>query len=385
MLLCLTCTATYGYIKVPLQDTLLKQDSVVSKLIQPALDPDSLKQDTTIKTKYTTIPDSISGDTTEFSVDTVKVVGGVFPLVKEKYLEQKYFGKDDTLKVKKVKIERPFSALAMQRSPIFKKDTISFSKIAMFSLFAPGFGQLYNKQYWKIPVLYAGVGGFAAYGIVASHKYKDAKVLYDNALYGGSPQEEITSYRSEMDKYKTQKSIMIAGAAITYMYFLSDAIINYKGEVHPTRKATMLSALFPGAGQLYNKKYWKLPIIYGGFATFGYIVNYNNTGYKRFKLAYELLTDGNDATKDEFDGYYTASQLQNTRDSYRRYRDLGLILTAGFYILQIIDAHVDAYLARYDVSDNLALRVEPTYEEAPRLSKRPTGGGIMGVGMKLRF
>ncbi|MEG1649483.1 MAG: DUF5683 domain-containing protein, partial [Rikenellaceae bacterium] len=225
----------------------------------------------------------------------------------------------------------------------------------------------------------------AAYGVVASHKYKDAKTLYNTAIQSSLSPEEILSRRTEMNKYKTQKSIMIAGAAITYMYFLSDAIVNYKGEVHPTRKATMLAALFPGAGQLYNKKYWKLPIIYGGFATFAYVIDYNNRGYTRFKTAYELLTDGNDATKDEFDGKYSASQLQNTRDSYRRYRDLGLILTAGFYILQIIDAHVDAYLARYDVSDNLAIRVEPTYEEAPRLTKRSTGGGIMGVGMKFKF
>lgn len=377
MLLCFSYTTAYCHIKTPLQDT-IKQDSTLSKIIEL----DTVRQDTA---KHPILPDSVKNDSLKFSVDTVRVVGGVFPLIQEKYLERKYFGKDDSLAVKKVKIERPFSPLALQRSPIFKKDTVSFSKLSMLSVIAPGFGQLYNKQYWKIPVLYAGVGGFAAYGVIASNKYKDAKILYNKALFEGMPQEQINSYRAEMDKYKTQKSIMIAGAALTYMYFLSDAVINYKGEVHPTRKATLLAVMFPGAGQVYNKKYWKLPIIYGGFATFAYVVNYNNTGYQRFKLAYELLTDGNDATKDEFNGYYTASQLQNTRDSYRRYRDLGLILTAGFYLLQIIDAHVDAYLARYDVSDNLAIRVEPTYEEAPRLSKRPTGGGIMGIGMKLKF
>ncbi|MFI3314432.1 MAG: DUF5683 domain-containing protein [Rikenellaceae bacterium] len=330
------------------------------------------------------------GDSTETSlhnpIKIVEVVGGILPVIEERELDRNYFSKD-SIKAREAEIRRPYSALAMERNPIFK-DTLSVQQLTLYSIGLPGFGQLYNKQAYKIPILYSVAGGFAAYGIVSNNKYSEAKQLYNDVVGTSASDDLINTRRQTMDKYNSQRTAMFAGATLTYMYFLSDGIVNYKGDIHPTRKATILAALFPGAGQLYNEKYWKLPVVYGGFATFAYILSYNSRGYQRYKLAYDLLTDGDDSTVDEFGGYYSETQLQNTRNSFRRYRDLGIILVAGFYLLQIVDAHVDAYLARYDISNDLAMSVEPTIigQSTNSILNRttPTVTGY-GMGLKIKF
>ncbi|MFI3322326.1 MAG: DUF5683 domain-containing protein [Rikenellaceae bacterium] len=376
--------------------------------INNATKVDSIKIDTTkidtLKSKISNIDsvkidsvqiDSLNGEPKKFvadslkniRLDTILISGGVMPIIKERSLDEFFVPKVDTIEEKKVEIRRPFSELAMQRSPIFEKDTIAVKRLTMLSMVAPGLGQLYNNQYIKIPILYATVGSFATLGAIASGKHKDAKAAYEEAVYSGADDDVVTALTLEKDRYNTQKTVYIAGAALSYMYFLSDGIVNYKGDIHPTRKATLLSALFPGAGQLYNGKYWKLPIVYGGFVTFGYVINFNNRGYQRYKLAYDLLADGDDSTVDEFGGYYSETVLKNTRDSFRRYRDLGIIMTVGFYVLQIVDAHVDAYLNRYDISDDLAINIEPTTIEPMKMGRGGSASGSSGygIGLKIKF
>lgn len=90
-----------------------------------------------------------------------------------------------------------------------------------------------------------------------------------------------------------------------------------------------------------------MPIILGGIATMGYVINFNNRGYERFKLAYDQVAAGK---TDEFNGRYTADYLRKLKNNYRRNRDLCIIITAGLYLLNIIDAHVDAHMKDYDVS-----------------------------------
>lgn len=124
------------------------------------------------------------------------------------------------------------------------------------------------------------------------------------------------------------------------------------------RKATILSAVFPGAGQIYNRSYWKAPVIYAGFGALGYAFAFNQGEYKRFGDYYRLETDDDDNTNSVFPG--TPDQLRQKRNRYKKYRDLSVIGMAGLYALQILDAHVDAHLKGFDVTDDLSLQWSPT-------------------------
>jgi hypothetical protein len=148
-------------------------------------------------------------------------------------------------------------------------------------------------------------------------------------------------------------------------------------EVHSPKKAAIYSAVLPGFGQAYNKKYWKIPLVYGGFAAFGYFIGFNNKNYQVSKNAYSDLTDEDPSTDSYMELeqiiYYNLdnpSEVENLKngllrrqDYYRRNRDLLVILTIGFYGLNIIDASVDAHFFNWDISDDLALRWQPTLNQ----------------------
>jgi hypothetical protein len=126
---------------------------------------------------------------------------------------------------------------------------------------------------------------------------------------------------------------------------------------HDPRKATMYSAFVPGMGQVYNQKYWKVPLVYGLGGAMVYFIDYNQSKYKQFKEAYAA---GNTQEYYIIEGRkYTYDQLTMGRDYYRRYRDLSVFGLAAVYFLNIVDAMVDAYFTQFDVSDNLALRIQP--------------------------
>lgn len=147
-------------------------------------------------------------------------------------------------------------------------------------------------------------------------------------------------------------------------------------QVHSPKKATLYSALLPGLGQAYNKKYWKIPVIYAGFAGIGYFIHWNNDFYTTMKLAYSDLTDQNDGTNSYLDldaaKYYNLedptdyanfkTNLGKSRDYYRRNRDLLVISMVGFYGLNIIDASVDAHLFDFDISEDLSFNWQPTMQ-----------------------
>lgn len=129
---------------------------------------------------------------------------------------------------------------------------------------------------------------------------------------------------------------------------------------HDPRKAIMFAAVLPGLGQIYNKKYWKLPLVYGGLFGFGYGVSFYQKGYREFKGGlFDLLESG--ASEIEIRGYTLGEpQLRRIVDQYRRERDFFIILTAGMYLLQMVDAHVDAHLREFDVNPNLQVSIQPT-------------------------
>lgn len=126
-------------------------------------------------------------------------------------------------------------------------------------------------------------------------------------------------------------------------------------------KASMYSAIIPGLGQAYNGKYWKIPIIYGGFVGLGAMVNFYDKNYIRYKTAYQYRTDGNPNTIDEFasDSRYTPEILTSFKDFHRRNRDRSVIFMFAFYALNIIDATVDAHFLNFDVGEDLSLKIAP--------------------------
>jgi len=141
------------------------------------------------------------------------------------------------------------------------------------------------------------------------------------------------------------------------------------------RKALMYAAILPGLGQVYNKKYWKLPLVYGGFIGFGYGLNFYQKGFKKYKGELFSVIGTNSHSASDF----TEDQLRTIVDRYRRERDFMIILLAGMYLLQIVDAHVDAHLKEFDLNPNLHVRLQPTME-SDVLTGRSTGFSI-----KLRF
>jgi hypothetical protein len=127
---------------------------------------------------------------------------------------------------------------------------------------------------------------------------------------------------------------------------------------HRANKAALLSALLPGAGQVYNHKYWKVPILAAGTGTLIYYLHFNTSYYKQYKTAYIQRADGDPGTVDDYPNL-SLNEIGVRKDYYRRNRDLCYILFGGLYILNIVDAYVDAQLRGFDISDDLSLKVTP--------------------------
>jgi hypothetical protein len=156
-------------------------------------------------------------------------------------------------------------------------------------------------------------------------------------------------------------------------------------------KATWLAVVFPGAGQIYNRKFWKLPIIYGGFAGCAYALSWNGKMYKDYSQAYLDIMDSDPNTNSYLDLFsnrvsrYSESQLKDMikkrKDTFRRYRDLSIFATIGVYLISIVDAYVDAELSNFDITPDLSMRIEPTMIEnsSSRNSKS------VGLQCSLRF
>ena len=128
---------------------------------------------------------------------------------------------------------------------------------------------------------------------------------------------------------------------------------------HSAKKAVFFSAVLPGLGQAYNKKYWKIPVIYGLTGVLTYFAVDNNKEYIIYKDAYKWRLDDNSATVDKIEGIYSDEDLRILKNYYRRNRDLSFIGMGVVYLLNVVDAAVDAHLFYFDVSDDLSLKVQP--------------------------
>ena len=130
-------------------------------------------------------------------------------------------------------------------------------------------------------------------------------------------------------------------------------------QIQSPKKAALLSLTLPGLGQVYNKKYWKVPIIYVGLITSAYYITENHQKYEQYKDAYLIRIDNNPNTTDNYVGQYSSNDLVVLKDFYRRNREISILCFIGVYILNVVDASVDAHLFDYDISDNISLRINP--------------------------
>ena len=162
------------------------------------------------------------------------------------------------------------------------------------------------------------------------------------------------------------------------------------------KRALWLALVIPGGGQIYNRKYWKLPLVYGGFIGCMYAMNWNNMMYKDYSQAFLDISDKDPGTKSyekfmhlgrviddsNIERYKTI--FKNRKDKYRRWRDLSFFVMLGVYALSVIDAYVDAELSVFDISDDLSLKVEPTIINN-RSSSNPIDASSVGLQCSLNF
>ena len=208
------------------------------------------------------------------------------------------------------------------------KNSMKIGTMFAGSMVFVGGSQIYNKDYWKLPLVYGTIGAGIAGGI------------YFNSQGNSSA-----------------ASWCFAGAGFAYWATLMDGVLSYRPSVYPhAGRATLLSILVPGLGQFYNKEYWKIPIYLGGmgFSLYYYFDCAKN--FRRFRNIYLQATD----YADTYDGPITASQALYYRDIYRRYRDYSVLALAVVYLLQIIDANVFSYMHDFEVTDDLSMDMSPT-------------------------
>lgn len=267
------------------------------------------------------------------------------------------------------------------------------------SMIIPGLGQYYNRDYWKIPVIYAGMGTCIGLGVHNLNMYKKS------ISYPSMPQQHLTQleYKHELASgghnftwrseeavaqslaYKRKSTAYFIGAGIIYWASLLDVNVSYKINTDKSAgKATIYSILCPGAGQAYNGEYWKIPIYSTLTATGIYLWTFFDTQYHRFKRIH------NEATNPDipYTGPISAQTALWYRDSYRRNRDLSIVGTLLVYVLNIIDANVFSYMNDFDVTDDLAVRLEPTVISPINIDYASSSfnyGHDSALGLNIRF
>ena len=207
-------------------------------------------------------------------------------------------------------------------SSLSHKTTMNVATSFEGSLLCVGGMQIYNKDYWKLPIVYGGLAAGVAGGL-----YFDKN--------GNS----------------TASTLCYVGAGLVYWGSLMDGIISYEPSDWPNpQKATLYSLLLPGLGQIYNKEFWKLPLYWGiMIGSTSYYFKFREN-FNRFR---EIYNSG-DTT------YIPTETAKYYKNIYRRYRDYAVLITAAAYLLQVIDANVFAYMHDFEISEDISMRIDPT-------------------------
>lgn len=212
----------------------------------------------------------------------------------------------------------------------------------------------------------------------------------------------ITAVNDKQISDTINKVVSAADSVSMKMLSANDSVKNKKPKHdwstwRPNAKRAMwLAIVIPGAGQIYNRKYWKLPIVYGGFLGCLYAIRWNNQMYHDYSQAYMDIMDndpnsqsynqflhlGNTITEENKEQYQNL--FKKRKDFYRRYRDLSIFCLIGVYALSVIDAYVDASLSEFDISKDLSMKVEPTIINN-KSSLNPLKSSSLGLQCAIKF
>ena len=241
-----------------------------------------------------------------------------------------------------------FGGLSHKRKASIQNLTIGSSVLV-------GGYQIYNKDYWKLPIIYGGIGAGVGLGIHFNNQFQ----------------------ATGDTRFQTYSTIAYAGAALTYWGSLMDGVVSYKDDDrHPSpAKATVYSLLLPGLGQVYNGEAWKVPLYWGLIAGGVYFWSDNNVQYQRWKWTHNMATSTDEGIEKP---PHSAEAAKHYRDLYRRYRDYSILATALFYLIQVIDANVFAYMTDFEVSDDLSFHLEPTVQDV-QYASTPALGMTIGL------
>lgn len=236
-------------------------------------------------------------------------------------------------------------------------------------------GQAFGYSFWSDVKLLAGLCLIIL--VLLTHNRAQAQ----DTIPRGLNQQNLQMDTLAADSLNNEDFAQPPGALVV----TSDSVL--VGSAPPTEhsplKATMLSATLPGLGQIYNGKYWKVPIIYAAYGGVAYALNFNNTNYQRFRRAWVARVDGNPNTTDEFPRIATDRLLRAT-NYYRRNLELTYIVAAAVYVLNILDATVDAHLLDFDVGDDLSMKLSPAMMPAGP-GNGISQGSAAGVTLSFRF
>ena len=223
----------------------------------------------------------------------------------------------------------------------------------------------------------------------------------DTLRYGDVVQTgQIDSIRGE-EEYITLMGEQTDSSVVRFS-ISADSLVKYAGHkkrdrfIPDPKKALWLAIVFPGGGQIYNRKYWKLPLVYGGFLGCIYAMTWNNTMYRDYSQAYIDIMDSDENTKSyenfipvRYDVKANQAHLQDVfrrkKNYYRRFRDLSMFCMIGVYALSIIDAYVDAELSSFDISRDLTMKVSPTVINEKYSAMRASGLSSSAYGLQCSF
>ncbi len=235
------------------------------------------------------------------------------------------------------------------------KRTASLKTLTMGSTVFIGGNQIYHKQYWKLPIIYGGIGAGIGSG------------LYFQNQYNASGDE----------KFKTWSTLSYVGAGLVWWGSLMDGAVNFERGKYPNpAKSTVYSILLPGLGQIYNGEAWKLPLYYGLMAGSVHFLVDNDVQYRRWKWIHNMATTEDDTVERPPQSGETAKYY---RDVYRRYRDYSILAVVVSYLLQVIDANVFAYMQDFEVTDEIAFRMEPSLIPQTGFAQTPAVGMSIGL------
>lgn len=236
---------------------------------------------------------------------------------------------------------------------VFHKNEIKIGTMTAGSMIFPGAAQVYNRDYWKLPVVYAGLGGGIAGGIYFHNHGEDKK-----------------------------STICYAVAGATYWAMLMDGVVSYDSDKYPLPgRATLYSLLLPGLGQVYNGEAWKVPVYWGALLGSTHFYILNRTNYRRFRRIYREAT----SETVEYNGPISAQTALYYRNVYRRYRDYSVLAMVGFYVLQAIDANVFSYMHNFNLSDDLSLSVDPAILSTDNAYAFSPNSSALGVRFGITF